>query len=41
MIRTKRHTAIPLMMATLAAVLLSIPQVSLAARSAGAVGARG
>lgn len=37
MIRTKRHTIAPLMMATLAAVLLSIPQVSLAARSAGAV----
>jgi hyperosmotically inducible protein len=37
MITTKRHTAIPLMVATFAAVLLSIPQVSLAARSAGAV----
>jgi osmotically-inducible protein OsmY len=37
MITTKRHTAIPLMVATFAAVLLSLPQVSLAARSAGAV----
>ena len=37
MITTKRHTAIPQMVATFAAVLLSLPQVSLAARSAGAV----
>jgi hyperosmotically inducible protein len=37
MMRTKRNTATPLMAATFAAVLLGIPQVSLAASSAGAV----